>query len=426
MHDPKAHRTATLGDIARFVMGQSPPSEFICNELDNGLPFLQGNADFGSAHPRAKQSCRKPLKVCEPGDVLISVRAPVGAINVADRNYCIGRGLAAVRFMTANPAFGTHALRFVASDLRRVAQGTTFEAVGRRELSALQIWVPLLQEQRQIATILDTVDDAIHRTEQVIAKLKQVKQGLLHDLLTRGMDDNGELRDPEHHPEQFKNSPLGRIPKDWDVAPFAAFASPTRPYLKTGPFGSSLKQEHWVSEGVPVVTIGSLGEGEFIRSELLHVSERTARALSAYALIPGDIVFSRVADVGRSVVVTENEYGWIMSSNMMWIALDKGRIVPAYVQANIAANLSVRQQIVRLVNASGRDIANATIINQLQLPWAPREEQARIARVLDEADKRSRAEQNALAKLRVLKNGFMEDLLTGRVRVTKLLEMAAE
>lgn len=72
-------------------------------------------------------------------------------------------------------------------------------------------------KQRRIAQVLDTIDDVIRKTEELIAKLKQMKQGLLHDLLTRGVDDNGELRDPERHPELFQDSVLGRIPKGWDV-----------------------------------------------------------------------------------------------------------------------------------------------------------------------------------------------------------------
>ena len=74
-----------------------------------------------------------------------------------------------------------------------------------------------LPEQTRIAAMLDTVDEAIAKTEAVIAKLKQVRAGLLHDLLTRGLDENGQLRDPVAHPEQFQDSPLGRIPKEWKV-----------------------------------------------------------------------------------------------------------------------------------------------------------------------------------------------------------------
>jgi type I restriction enzyme S subunit len=92
------------------------------------------------------------------------------------------------------------------------------------DLSQVPIRVPPLPEQRRVAEILDTLDEAIRKTEQVIAKLQQMKQGLLHDLLTRGIDDNGELRDPDRHPEQFKDSPLGRIPERWEVLPLGQVA----------------------------------------------------------------------------------------------------------------------------------------------------------------------------------------------------------
>ena len=77
--------------------------------------------------------------------------------------------------------------------------------------------IPLLSEQSRIAAVLDTVDEAIAKTEAVIAKLKQVRAGLLHDLLTRGLDEHGQLRDPVAHPEQFQDSPLGWIPAEWNV-----------------------------------------------------------------------------------------------------------------------------------------------------------------------------------------------------------------
>jgi len=155
-------------------MGQSPPSSVVEEGLDNGMPFLQGNAEFGSLHPAPKWSCRRPQKICATGDVLLSVRAPVGALNVADQPYCIGRGLAAIRFTRADPAFGAHALRLYSVALRRVSQGTTFEAVGSKELLALQLWLPPVTEQRRIAEILDTLDEAIQMTEQLIAKLKLI------------------------------------------------------------------------------------------------------------------------------------------------------------------------------------------------------------------------------------------------------------
>ncbi len=310
--------------------------------------------------------------------------------------------------------------------LQDLMSGNAIRRLTLAKIKLFEIPCPPLLEQRKIAEILDILDDAIRTTEQLIAKLEQVKQGLLQDLLTRGIDDNGGLRDPVRHPEQFKDSVLGRIPKEWDVAPLAEFESADRPYLKTGPFGSSLKQEHWVPEGRPVVTIGSLGEGEFIESELLYINENTAASLSSYALAPGDVVFSRVADVGRAVLVTEDQRGWIMSSNIMWISLDSQRTIPSFVQVNISANWAVRNQIRQLVNAGGRDVANASIMNQLQLPWPAKYEQELICSVLKSRLSRIRAEYETARKLRLLKQGLMQDLLTGRVRVTPLLDDSAD
>ena len=296
--------------------------------------------------------------------------------------------------------------------------GSSIPHIFQRDMSGLEMDVPATVEQVQIAAVLDTADEAIAKTEAVIAKLKQVRSGLLHDLLTHGLDEHGQLRPPPAEaPNLYKDSLLGKIPKEWEVGAFRNYGSSFRPYLKTGPFGSSLKQEHWVSEGVPVVTIGSLGEGEFIRSELLHVSHQTAQKLSAYSLAPGDIVFSRVADVGRSVVVNEAERGWIMSSNLMWISLDRRVADADYAQANIAYNSAVRSQIWRFVNVAGCDVANAVVMNSLVLPWAPFNEQKRIISALRWIDGSLISEQVTGAKLKLVRAGLMADLLTGRIRV---------
>lgn len=300
--------------------------------------------------------------------------------------------------------------------------GTKMPRTSWAALRQLPVYAPSLLEQEALSGVIDQIDEQIRSTEQLVAKLKLVKQGLLHDLLTRGIDNNGELRDPDRHPEQFKDSPLGRIPRDWDVAPLAQYGHPRRSYLKTGPFGSSLKQEHWTKQGVPVVTIGSLGDGGFITSELLYVSPLTARALAAYALQPGDVVFSRVADVGRSAVVTSHESGWIMSSNMMWICTDPARARAGFVQSNISGNHRVREQISRFVNAAGRDVANANIMNLLNLTWPSIQEQDAILKVLAGLNAKTAQTITELAKLRLVKQALMNDLLSGRVRLTPLLE----
>jgi type I restriction enzyme S subunit len=198
------------------------------------------------------------------------------------------------------PGFFFHLLKHAEAVLKSQTNGTGIPHVDKEILENITVFCPSDEQQRKIAEVLDTLDTTIHQTGAIVEKLKRVKQGLLHDLLTRGVDANGELRSSyEEAAELYQESPCGLIPKTWRSLGLAEFQPETRSVIRTGPFGSSLKGEHWRDSGRAVVTIGSLGIGKFIDDELLFVDEFTARRLSEYELISGDIAFSRVADVGR-------------------------------------------------------------------------------------------------------------------------------
>ena len=206
-----------VDQVALVLMGQSPSSS-ACSEDGPGTPFIQGNAEFRVRYPIPKLKCTAPTRIAEKGDFLLSVRAPVGELNQANQRLVIGRGLSAIRFPDVDQPFSWHSLNSAVYKLNRVAQGSTFVAVNRNDIESLKI--PWFQEEsyrRNISDVLDTIDEAIAQTEAVIAKLKQVRAGMLHDLLSYGLDEHGQLRDPVAHPEQFKDSPLGLIPKEWDV-----------------------------------------------------------------------------------------------------------------------------------------------------------------------------------------------------------------
>ena len=127
-----------LGQLASINMGQSPPS-LSYNYEEVGLPFLQGCADFGDRHPNTTLYCSDPSKIACEGEILISVRAPVGALNVADRDYCIGRGLASIDGTQVANDYLSYLLEFSIRTLKTKAQGTTFEAVDSEDL---RTWAP--------------------------------------------------------------------------------------------------------------------------------------------------------------------------------------------------------------------------------------------------------------------------------------------
>jgi len=315
-----------------------------------------------------------------------------------------------------------HHLDFIRSEWKKFSGQTTQPNINGAIVRSHVVPLPPIEEQEKIAEILDTLDTAIHQTEAIIEKLKQVKQGLLHDLLKRGVDANGKLRPSyEQAPELYQASPLGWIPKDWLMLGLADFSPVDRSVIRTGPFGSSLKGEHWRETGRAVVTIGSLGVGIFIEEELLFVDEVTARRLNEYQLALGDIAFSRVADVGRSVVINNKQVGWIMSSNFMRISLDNKKVNSNYFQLTLSDCSSVKKQMRSTINSAGRDVANSAILMGLRFPIPNVKEQDEIVRKNNALSLRIEEEAVKLKKLLATKSALMDDLLTGCVRVTPLL-----
>lgn len=302
--------------------------------------------------------------------------------------------------------------------LEKLNEATGVPSLSRETFNRLEVPFPPKPEQEKIAEILTTIDQAIEQKAALIAKYRRIKTGLMQDLLTCGIDENGCLRDPSTH--KFKPSPLGQIPEGWHVAPLESMKRRDRPYIKTGPFGSALKIRDWVEVGVPVVTIGSLGEGAIIRSELLYIAESKAQALAKYALQPGDLLFSRVADVGRAFVVSPAEAGWIMSSNLMRIFLDPSLAIPVFAYLGLLSERTTRQTR-QAVNASGREVANTSILRSLQFAWPSTEEQIRIVKITEAHNADIHTERTRLGKLKRLKTGLMQDLLTGKVSVEPLL-----
>lgn len=186
LFDAKDWKRTRLGDenLFELIMGQSPPSESY-NKNGTGLPFLQGNAEFGPINPLPTIYCSKPLKIAKAGDVLISVRAPVGEINIANIDYCIGRGVGAIRVKEeVDNTFLFHYLKSIRNKLDSIAGGSTFKAVTKSQLEKFEVQLPPYKEQKRIAGILSTLDNKLSIQQNKKSKLETIKKGLMNDLLT--------------------------------------------------------------------------------------------------------------------------------------------------------------------------------------------------------------------------------------------------
>jgi len=180
---PAGWRWVRLGEVCEIIMGQSPPSKTY-NTEGKGLPFFQGKADFGDLYPTPRIWCSDPKKIARAGDILISVRAPVGPTNVASEDCCIGRGLAALRSTkNAEPFWVLFYIRSIENALGVMGSGSTFNAITKKELEALLIPLPPLEEQRRIVAYLQEVQEKIKALKEAQAEteaeLKRLEQAIL-------------------------------------------------------------------------------------------------------------------------------------------------------------------------------------------------------------------------------------------------------
>ena len=185
---PKEWEVVKLKDTAEIIAGQSPSSDSY-NKIGEGLPFYQGKTDFGDMHPTCTVWCSSPIKIAEKDDILISVRAPVGDVNINSERSCIGRGLCAIR--AANDLDNYYLYYYFVKNknsLDRVAQGSTFLAINTEDLKNYVISKPYKAEQEKMASILSSIDDHINQLKESKDNYTNLKQALMDRLLT------GEIR----------------------------------------------------------------------------------------------------------------------------------------------------------------------------------------------------------------------------------------
>jgi type I restriction enzyme, S subunit len=189
-------------------MGQSPPGDTYNTEA-NGIPLLNGPAEFGKRFPTAVQWTTEPTRLADGGDILFCVRGnTTGRINIADKCYCIGRGLAAIRAKdgSSHTAFISALLRYVQPTIYDLAVGggSTFPNISRAELLEVAVPKPPLREQRKIAAILSLVQRAIEHQDRLLALTSELKKALLHKLFTEGL--RGEPQ---------KQTEIGPVSESW-------------------------------------------------------------------------------------------------------------------------------------------------------------------------------------------------------------------
>ena len=290
---PEHWEVRRLKFVAKTIAGQSPPSEIV-SEFTGKYPFLQGNAEFGATSPSPRLACEKPNKSAEPGDILLSVRAPVGAMNIADQIYGIGRGLCAIRANAGvSQEYLYHTLTTTKETLKGASTGSTYDAVSIGDVGSIFTPVPPPEEQTAIVRYLDEADQQIQAyigtKERLIALLEEQQQAVIHQAVTRGLDPNVQLK-----PSSVEW--LGDVPEHWEVKPLKHWVSINESVLSEG-----TDPEHKFR----YLEIGAVSTGQLLEiPEVIKFADAPSRARRIVKY--GDTIISTVRTYLKAILFLED------------------------------------------------------------------------------------------------------------------------
>ena len=260
-----------LKEVCSINMGQSPDSDSY-NENGDGVPFFQGNADFGERYPVTRKWCTAPTKMAEPEDILISVRAPIGAMNYAKEECCIGRGLAALTpdKTKVSPEFIFWLLKGKNEELNSKGTGSTFKAIGRKVLEETLVPDIGLEKQIEYSEILEKVYAIIQSRKQELQKLDDLIKARFVEL----------FGDPVANPMHW---PVKKL-KDLSVQ------------INSGntPKGGS---EIYVEEGITFFRSQNVWKDRLEMDDIAYIDAETHASMKRSSLKHGDILMTKTGRI---------------------------------------------------------------------------------------------------------------------------------
>jgi len=419
---PQEWELVRLEDAADISMGQSPPSSTY-NSEGKGLPFFQGKADFGDVYPVTRKWCSAPAKIAEKDDILLSVRAPIGDVNIAEERSCFGRGLTAIRANhKAEGKYLFYRLIFSKELLESKGTGTTFKEINKASVVNFPLPLPPLPEQKAIARVLSTIQKAIETQNKIIAAARELKKSLMHHLFTYGPVP---LAEAEKVP--LKETEIGSVPAHWEVVNLDSVKALQKGAIVSGPFGSNIGKRFFMPSGVPVIRGNNLTKGRlhFIDNGFVYLTEEKASEFSYCEAIPGDVVFTAAGTIGQLGIVPQDGHfrKYIISNKQMRIRLNTELTFPDFIFYWFTTPTG-QNEIISERRGTSIPVINLSILRNLLMPLPPISIQHEIVLMLSKVDNKIEAEEKRKVSLQALFKTMLHQLMTGKVRV-KDLEVTA-
>ena len=375
----------------------------------------------------------KTGQVVKPGDLLVALTDLTRAGDIIGGPFRVpelgtpvvlpSMDLAVLREGDEPIDFSYLAYRLMLHDARRYmlarSAGTTVLHLDSAAALKFSFSRPGFEVQQRIAEILSTVDEAIEQTEALIAKTRQIKAGLMHDLFTRGVTPDGQLRPTrEEAPQLYKESPLGWVPKEWFLHDLATIAET----VIDGPFGSNLKSEHYVeSGGVRVVRLQNILEGEYNDRDKALISTEHARYLVRHTVLAGDVLIAALGEdsypVGRSCSYPEELPPAVNKADCFRLRCVASLSLNSFIM-NYLNSSKARNQIRRYEQGVTRRRINLGNLKRVVTVLPNIQEQTLIVARIESCANQILNYEVVLEKFLRVKNGLMSNLLNGDVEVS--------
>lgn len=378
---PEDWEVKSLGDIAQINMGQSPDSKFY-KSYKTGLPLIQGNADLKNKKQVIRFWSSQITKTCDEGEIIMTVRAPVGAIGLSTERSCIGRGVCSLKANNIEKFFLYFSLEFKESEWKALEQGSTFTAANSNQIKGFQIPLPPTKaEQTAIATALNDADALISSLEKLIAKKKAIKQGAMQELLK-----------PK---EGWETKTLGEVSK-----------------FRRGSFPQPYGLDKWYDDknGFPFIQVYDVDYNMKLKPDTKrHISDE-AKSMSVF-VEKGSILLTIQGSIGR---IAMTQYDAYVDRTLLLFESYKIPFNKYFFMLLVYVLFEQEKQ-----NAPGGTIKTITkqVLANFNISYPNIEEQNRIAQILFDMDNEIEQLEAKLEKQKQLKQGMMQSLLTGKIRL---------
>lgn len=411
---PKEWGIVRLGDVvdlnkeSRDPSREFPDKKFLYIDIDS---VGNGTGIIRSTRPiLGKESPSRARRVVHYNDILMSmVRPYLKAFAIVPKEYDNQICSTGFAVLTCKEKILPHYLLYailsksVIDQCNRMMVGAQYPALNSSQVEKIRIPLPPIPEQQKIAEVLSTVDEAIGKVDEAIEKTQRLKKGLMEELLIKGIGH-----------KEFKETEIGRIPKEWGIIRLEDAVES----IKRGPFGGSIKKEIFVSKGYKVYEQKNVICNYFTIGNY-YIDAKKYNELKSFAIKEDDILLTGAGTIGKVAVVPKDYEPGIINQALIKITLDKSKIIVPYF-FNLLVYAPFRNKV--LGSSHGATMKNISSVRDLKsiaisLPSLP--EQQKIAEILSTVDRRLELLREKKERFEKVKKGLMNDLLTGKRRYKK-------